>query len=53
MDLKEFGLKLKHGGWSKMEKGLYSRPCLWDYLEITHPEIIKEYKKWFDKEVRE
>lgn len=52
MDLKDFGLKLKRDGWKKIGKGFYPRPWIWDYLEITHPEIINEYKKWFDKVVR-
>ena len=53
MDLKEFGLRMKANGWTKIRKGSYPRPWLWDYLEIAHPEIIEEYEKWFDKEVRE
>lgn len=52
MDLKELRLKLKAGWWDRAREGLYPRPYLWEYVEATHPEIIEEYKNWFDKEVR-
>ena len=52
MDLKELRLQLKAGGVDTIKKPLYPRPCLTEWLEITHPDIIKEFRKWFDTEVR-
>lgn len=51
MTLKTLANYLKEKGWSKMHG--YPRPYLWEYLERKHPLIIGEYKKWFDKEVRD
>ena len=52
LTLKELEIKMDNGGWGCMKDGLYPRPYLWDWLEITHPELVEEFKKWFDEEVR-
>lgn len=50
--LKELEIKMTNHGWDCMKDGLYPRPYLWDWLEITHPELVEEFKKWFDEKVR-
>lgn len=52
MNLKKLRSRMKDTGWDKIREGLYPRLYLWEYMETTHPEIIEEYKKWFDTEVR-
>ena len=50
--LKTLAKKMKKGGWGKMKKWSYPRQYLYEYIEATHPEIIEEFVKWYDEEVR-
>ena len=51
--LKELQERLIKGGWGEMEKPNYPRPQVGDWLQITHPEVLQEYKEGFDINVRE
>lgn len=51
-NLENLEKKMIRSGWGKMEKGRYPRPFVWDWIVAAHPEIIEEYKSWFDREVR-
>ena len=44
--------RLIKGGWDCLKEGTYPRPYLWNWLENAHPEILKEFQKWFDENVR-
>lgn len=48
MTLNELDAKIVAQGWNTMKKGTYPRPLLWDWLKITHPELIEEFKEHFD-----
>lgn len=50
--LKTLAEKMRKGGWNKIRKGLLPRPYIYEYIEATHPEIIEEFAKWFEEEVR-
>ena len=50
MDLKE---RARAGGWHHIPNDRYPLRLLWDWLEENHPEQLKDYKKWFDEEVRD
>ena len=45
-------MKLVKEGWDHIQRPAYPRPYLWDYLKIEHPEILEEFKEWFDDNVR-
>lgn len=50
--LLDLRMKLVKEGWDHMERPAYPCPYLWDYLKIEHPEILEQYKNWFDDNVR-
>jgi len=52
MEKKELAQHLADYGCDCIKDGLYPRLYLWDYIKIEHPELIEEFKNWFDAEVR-
>ena len=51
--LEELKDELIEGGWGCMKEGLYPRPYIGEWLAIAHPDILKEFREWFDDEIRE
>ena len=50
--LLDLRMKLVREGWDHMQRPAYPRPYVWDYLALEHPEILDEFKNWFDENVR-
>ena len=39
-------------GWAGLEEGIYPTIVAGNWLYEAHPEIMKEFMKWFDEKVR-
>lgn len=50
--LKELKNRMIASGWGRVPQGQYPRPHVADWVSVAHPEILAEYKLWYDQEVR-
>lgn len=39
-------------GWGMIPADKYPNTLLFNYCWVSHPEIIAEYERWFDSEIR-